>query len=167
MAARIHVTRPTKIELARLKRRLRLAQRIQKIIKDRLSILVMEFLQTVRESARVKDRLQREYQEVYKALSLSVGYHGYARVERVLLTAEAPFSLAGTSRNVAGVRLPMFEMEDRPEAARALCRAARRRSTTRREGASLAGGNVSSADCRRLGLRGQRSKKVSPTTRRD
>jgi V/A-type H+-transporting ATPase subunit D len=118
MAARIHVTRPTKIELARLKKRLRLAQRIQKIIKDRLSILVMEFLQTVRESARVKERLQQEYQEAYKALSLSVGYLGYARVERELLVSETPFSLGGASRNVAGVRLPLFEMEDRPEAAR-------------------------------------------------
>ncbi|HRR70068.1 MAG TPA: V-type ATP synthase subunit D [Desulfomonilia bacterium] len=111
MAVKIHVTRPTKIELARLKKRLRLAKRIQKIIKDRLSILVMEFLQTVRESAEVRERLQKEYEEAYKALSLSVGYHGYAQVEQSLMVSSMPFSLHASTRNVAGVTLPTFQME--------------------------------------------------------
>ncbi len=118
MAARIRVARPTKIELARLKQRLRLAMRIQKIIKDRLSILVMEFLQTVRESAEAKERLQKVYHDAYKALSLSVGYHGYAEVEQTLMIAEMPFSLHAAPRNVAGVRLPTFQMEENPEASR-------------------------------------------------
>jgi V/A-type H+-transporting ATPase subunit D len=112
MAAKIHVTRPTKIELARLKKRLKLAKRIQKIIKDRLSILVMEFLQTVKESAEVKERLQKEYDDAYKAMSLSVGYHGYAQVEQALMVSEMTFNLHAASRNVAGVRLPTFQMEE-------------------------------------------------------
>ena len=112
MAGKIRVTRPTKIELARLKRRLRLAGRIQKIIKDRLSILVMEFLQAVRESAEVRERLLKEYDDAYRALSLSVGYHGYARVEQALTASEMPFRLHAATRNVAGVRLPTFQMEE-------------------------------------------------------
>ena len=49
--------RPTKIELIKLKRRLSLAKRIQKIVKDRLSILTLEFLQKVREIVEVKENL--------------------------------------------------------------------------------------------------------------
>ena len=45
--------RPTKIELIKLRRRLSLAERIQKIIKDRLSILTLEFLQIARETAMI------------------------------------------------------------------------------------------------------------------
>lgn len=120
MAAKIRVARPTKIELARLKRRLRLAMRIQKIIKDRLSILVMEFLQAVRESAEIKERLQKEYEDAYKALSLSLGYHGYAEVEQALMISEMPFSLHAATRNVAGVRLPTFQMEESREAPQAV-----------------------------------------------
>jgi len=115
MAVKIHVTRPTKIELARLKKRLRLARRIQKIIKDRLSILVMEFLQTVRESAEVRERLLKEYDDAYKALSLSIGYHGYAQVEQALMVSSMAFSLHAATRNVAGVRLPTFQMEEGQE----------------------------------------------------
>ena len=40
--AQLIKVRPTKIELVKLKRRLKLSQRVQKIVKDRLSILTME-----------------------------------------------------------------------------------------------------------------------------
>ena len=52
--------RPTKIELVKLKRRLSLAQRVQKIVKDRLSILTMEFLQTARDTVEAKRKLLDE-----------------------------------------------------------------------------------------------------------
>jgi V/A-type H+-transporting ATPase subunit D len=111
MAVKVQVTRPTKIELARLKRRLKLATRIQKIVKDRLSILIMEFLQTVRECASTKDRLLDEFSEAYTGLSLAMGYHGYAQIEQELLVSEMNLKINAGMRNVAGVRMPLFETE--------------------------------------------------------
>lgn len=111
MAAKVEVTRPTKIELARLKRRHKLAARIQKIVKDRLSILIMEFLQTVKECATVKERLLTEFQEAYKALSLASGYHGSVALEKELLMSEMAIQLSSGMRNVAGVRMPLFEID--------------------------------------------------------
>jgi V/A-type H+-transporting ATPase subunit D len=111
MAAKVEVTRPTKIELARLKRRHRLATRIQKIVKDRLSILIMEFLQTVKECATVKERLISEFQEAYKALSIASGYHGSVSLEKELLISEMAIRVTSGIRNVAGVRMPLFETE--------------------------------------------------------
>ena len=74
--------RPTKIELVKLKRRLSLAQRVQKIVKDRLSILTMEFLQTARDTAEAKRNLLDELSILYKALSVAAGYHGYIALEK-------------------------------------------------------------------------------------
>ncbi|MBN2282954.1 MAG: V-type ATP synthase subunit D [Deltaproteobacteria bacterium] len=111
MATKVQVTRPTKIELARLKRRLKLATRIQKIVKDRLSILVMEFLQTVKECAVVKERLLAEYAEAYKALSIATGYHGDFQIEKELLVPGRIIEITAGIRNVAGVRIPLFEIE--------------------------------------------------------
>ncbi len=111
MAAKVEVTRPTKIELARLKRRYKLATRIQKIVKDRLSILIMEFLQTVKECAYVKERLLAEFAEAYKALTITTGYHGYVPLEKELLVSEMMVKVAAGTRNVAGVRIPLFEIE--------------------------------------------------------
>jgi len=104
--------RPTKIELVKLKRRLSLAQRVQKIVKDRLSILTMEFLQTARDTVEAKRKLLDEFSELYKALSVAAGYHGYIALEKELIATEADLKITAGSRNVAGVRIPSFELMD-------------------------------------------------------
>lgn len=102
--------RPTKIELIKLRRRLSLAKRIQKIVKDRLSILTMEFLQIAREIVAAKQELLDALSAGYRALSTAAGYHGYLLLEKELAAAEAGLSLLTGSRNVAGVRIPSFEL---------------------------------------------------------
>jgi len=102
--------RPTKIELVKLKRRLSLAQRVQKIVKDRLSILTMEFLQTARDTAEAKRKLLDEFSELYKSLSVAAGYHGYIALEKELIATETDLKTTAGSRNIAGVRIPSFEL---------------------------------------------------------
>jgi len=102
--------RPTKIELVKLKRRLSLAQRVQKIVKDRLSILTMEFLQTARDTVEAKRKLLDESSRLYKALSIAAGYHGYIAMGKELAATEADLKVAAGSRNIAGVRIPSFEL---------------------------------------------------------
>jgi len=103
--------RPTKIELIKLRRRLSLASRIQKIIKDRLSILVLEFLQTARETVDARKKLLDEFSEAYKTLSTTAGYHGYITLGKELLASERDLGIVTGSRNVAGVRIPSFELK--------------------------------------------------------
>ena len=102
--------RPTKIELVKLKRRLSLAERVQKILKDRLSILTMEFLQTTIETVEVKTQLVDVLSEAYKALSIATGYHGYIALEKELIATEADLKLTVGLRNIAGVRIPSVEL---------------------------------------------------------
>lgn len=104
--------RPTKIELIKLRRRLILATRIQKIVKDRLSILVLEFLQVAKEIGEVRRRLLSEFSEAYKALAVSAGYHGYIALEKELVTTERDLEIITGSRNVAGTRVPSFELRE-------------------------------------------------------
>jgi V/A-type H+-transporting ATPase subunit D len=111
MVKKAEVTRPTKVELAKLKRRLKLATRIQKIVKERLSILIMEFFQTVRECTSVKEKLLTELSGAYRTFSLTVGYHGSVALEKELLISEMTMTVYGGTRNVGGVRVPLFEIE--------------------------------------------------------
>ena len=102
--------RPTKIELVKLKRRLSLAQRVQKIVKDRLSILTMEFLQTARDTLEAKKNLLDELSNLYKALSVAAGYHGYLALEKEFIATEVDLKVTAGLGNVAGVRIPSFEL---------------------------------------------------------
>ena len=108
----IKVARPTKIELIKLRRRLTLASRIQKIIKDRVSILIMEFLQIARQTVEAKRKLLDEFSDNYKALSIAAGYHGYIALEKELVASERDLELAAGLRNVGGVRIPAFELKE-------------------------------------------------------
>ncbi len=103
--------RPTKIELIKLRRRLSLASRIQKIVKDRLAILMMEFLQIARETADAKRKLLDEFAAAYRALSVAAGYHGYMALEKELIATERDVAIATGSRNIAGARIPSFELQ--------------------------------------------------------
>jgi V/A-type H+-transporting ATPase subunit D len=108
----IKLARPTKIELIRLRRRLVLASRIQKIIKDRVSILILEFLQIARQTVEVKRQLLAEFAGTYKALSIAAGYHGYIALEKELIACEKDLGIAAGLRNVGGVRIPAFELKE-------------------------------------------------------
>jgi len=104
--------RPTKIELIKLRRRLYLAKRIQKIVKDRLSILTLEFLQIARETVEAKRKLVDNFSEFYRALSIAAGYHGYVALEKELIASERDLEIAAGSRNIAGTRIPTFELKE-------------------------------------------------------
>jgi len=108
----LKVVRPTKIELIKLRRRLSLASRIQKIIKDRVLILILEFLQIARQTVEIKSQLLAEFSRAYKALSIAAGYHGYIALEKELIATERDLEIAAGSRNVAGVRIPAFELKE-------------------------------------------------------
>jgi len=114
----IKVSRPTKIELIKLRRRLVLASRIQKIVKDRVSILILEFLQIARQTVEAKKKLLEELSDNYKALSIAAGYHGYIALEKELIASERDVKLAAGLRNVGGVRIPAFELKEEKGAAR-------------------------------------------------
>ena len=115
MARQLLKLRPTKIELIRLRRRLRLADRIRKIIKDRLSILVMEFLQVARETVEAKERSLNDFGEAYKALSVASGYHGHIALEKELVATEREIRIVTGLRNIAGVRIPSLELTSEKE----------------------------------------------------
>jgi V/A-type H+-transporting ATPase subunit D len=110
--------RPTKIELIKLRRRLTLAERIQKIIKDRLSILTLEFLQIARETVDANRKLLDNFSEFYRALSIAAGYHGYVAMGKELIASERDLEIATGSRNVAGTRIPTFELKEAERAIR-------------------------------------------------
>ncbi|MBE9505725.1 MAG: V-type ATP synthase subunit D [Chloroflexi bacterium] len=112
--AQLIKVRPTKIELVKLKRRLGLSSRVQKIMKDRLSILTMEFLQAARDTVSARKKALGGMSEAYKAMTIASGYHGYVALQKELVASEADITVTAGPRNVAGVRIPSLEFNEPP-----------------------------------------------------
>lgn len=115
MADQILKVRPTKIELIRLRRRLSLATRIERIIKDRLSILMMEFLQMARETVNARVDMIEQFSQAYRALSVTSGFHGYMALEKELFSSGRDLELITGSRNIAGARVPTLEFRGKSD----------------------------------------------------
>jgi len=102
--------RPTKIELVKLQRRLALSQRVKKILKDRLAILTTQFIQTARRAITARQRLGETIARAMRAAGAAGGYHGAIALERAFVASEADVTLTAATRNVAGARLPVLEL---------------------------------------------------------
>ncbi len=117
---RLVKVRPTKIELIKLRRRLTLSKRIQKIVRDRLSILTMEFLAIARKIVAARQGLNDGSTAGYASLSLAAGVHGWIDLEKELAAAGRDVDVKTGSRNVAGVRMPSFELTESGRAVQTL-----------------------------------------------
>lgn len=104
--------RLTKIELIRMRKRLTLASKIRRILKDRLSILVMEFLQIAHETVEARQNMDNHFKSAYTSLSITAGYHGYIALGKELSGAERELEIVSGSRNIAGTKVPLLEMKD-------------------------------------------------------
>ncbi len=110
--AQIKLARPTKIELIRLRRRLTLASRIRRIVKDRVAILIMEFLDIARQTVATKRRLLEDMSQGYSSLTVAAGYHGYVALEKEFLASKRDLAVVAGQRNIGGVRIPALELEE-------------------------------------------------------
>ena len=63
MSQAILRVRPTKIELIRLKRRLALAKRVHKILRERLMILISEYLNNLKIAIKLRNQVKEKLTE--------------------------------------------------------------------------------------------------------
>ncbi|RLG76937.1 MAG: V-type ATP synthase subunit D [Thermoprotei archaeon] len=110
----LRISRPTKLELIRLRRRLAVARRLHRILRDRLTILMQEFLVVLRKLYNERERLHKLLEDVYADYRLAVAMHGVAELLATISPASTDTKVVAASRNVAGVRVPMVEVENYP-----------------------------------------------------
>ncbi len=110
-SAKVLKVRPTKIELIRLKRRLVLAKRIHRILRERLTILVAEFLDISRKATKLREKLHEKAEEAYSALTLAYGHHGRKGLEKEALAVERKIVAIFGISNIMGVKVPLIETE--------------------------------------------------------
>ncbi len=101
--------RPTKIELIRLRRRLKLAKRIHRILRERLTILVAEFLNSVRQVVDERRELIKLLEKGYANESLIRMFHSSGELENIARTSPKLLNVYVATKNIMGVRTPFID----------------------------------------------------------
>ena len=102
--------KPTRIELIRTKRRIKLAKRGLDLLKMKRSAIVMEFFKISRSVKGMRENLRSEIGEAMETLKIAEIVCGTMDIERVAYMSADP-TIGIEMKNVMGVRIPELSQE--------------------------------------------------------
>lgn len=110
----LKISRPTKIELIRLRRRLVLARRLHRILRDRLTLLLQEFYIALRRAFELRRRINELFAEVYASYYAALRIHGHELLDLTSRFTASELRVVAGTRNTVGVSVPMLELREVP-----------------------------------------------------
>jgi V/A-type H+-transporting ATPase subunit D len=102
---------PTRQELLRLKKRLALAQKGHKLLKDKQDELVRNFLEIIEDTKKLRIEADRETESVYWSYSLAEGVVGGAAIENLFSIPGARTDIRFKTKTIMNLKVPQFEVE--------------------------------------------------------
>ena len=106
---------PTRMELTRLKKRLVTARRGHKLLKDKRDELMRQFLETVRETKKLRRSVEARIVEANNHMSVARSLMQNEVLAVAMMHHKQELKLLISERNVMGVRVPVFEKETRTD----------------------------------------------------
>ncbi|NJE26221.1 V-type ATP synthase subunit D [Thermococcus sp. MV5] len=103
--------KPTRMELLRLKRRIKLAEKGHKILKEKQDALIMEFFTIYDEAIALRRELNQKIAEAFEQLRLAEIDMGVVRLSETALSVKPNREINIKRRNIMGVPVPLIEAE--------------------------------------------------------
>ncbi|MFZ3085549.1 MAG: V-type ATP synthase subunit D [Candidatus Hydromicrobium sp.] len=101
----------TRMELLRLKKRLNLAWRGHKLLKDKRDELMRQLLAVIDEVKVLRLSIEKEFQSIVERFVLEKTSIGPYQVEQELLLPVKKISVSISKRNIIGVHVPVYAKE--------------------------------------------------------
>ncbi len=107
--ARINVN-PNRMELSKLKKRLVVAKRGHKLLKDKQDALIKAFLERAREGKVLREQVEAELMECYGSFVFSRAQTSPEILEQALMFPGAKCTLSVAWKNVMSVMVPEYDV---------------------------------------------------------
>lgn len=102
---------PTRMELTRLKGKLRTAQRGHKLLKDKRDELMKQFLDTVREVRSLRAEVEADLMKVHGSFTVASALMSAQALEQALMYPKQSVELTMTFQNVMSVNVPVYDFQ--------------------------------------------------------
>ena len=109
------VVNPTRMELTRLKGKLRTAQRGHKLLKDKRDELMKQFLDTVRELRALRAQVEEDLMRVHSSFTVASALMSAQAMEQALMYPKQSVELTMTFKNVMSVNVPEYHYQTRTD----------------------------------------------------
>lgn len=101
---------PTRMELRRLKDRLKTATRGHKLLKDKSDEMIRRFMLYIRENLRLREEVEGELQASLNSFMLARAVSSDAAIEEAVSMPGTRLKLSASSQNIMSVDVPVFEI---------------------------------------------------------
>ena len=106
---------PTRMELTRLKGRLKTATRGHKLLKDKRDELMKQFLEIVRRNRELRQKVEVGLERANAAFTVAAALMSPEMLEQALLYPKQSVELDMTSKNIMSVNVPVYSFHTRNE----------------------------------------------------
>lgn len=103
---------PTRMELRRLKNRLKTATRGHKLLKDKSDEMIRQFMLYVRENKRLREEVEQQLGDALKSFMLARAVSSDSVIEEAVSMPGTKVQLFASSKNVMSVNVPVFEIKE-------------------------------------------------------
>ena len=101
---------PTRMELRRLKTRLKTATRGHKLLKDKSDEMIRQFMVYVRENKRLREEIEAELSSALKGFTLARAVSSNADIEVAVMMPATKAEISLSSANVMSVEVPSISV---------------------------------------------------------
>ena len=108
---------PTRMELTRLKGRLRTAQRGHKLLKDKRDELMKQFMDVVRENRALRRKVEESLMRANGSFTVAAALMSPEMLEQSLLYPKESVSVDMTFQNIMSVDVPRYQFHTKSQAA--------------------------------------------------
>lgn len=106
---------PTRMELTRLKGRLKTATRGHKLLKDKRDELMKQFLEIVRRNRELRQKVEAGLERANAGFTVAAALMSPEMLEQALLYPKQSVELDMTSKNIMSVNVPVYSFHTRNE----------------------------------------------------
>jgi len=112
MAKTSDVVVPTRMELLRIKNRIKLAEKGHRLLKEKRDALVMEFMKHVKDAQDVSEKASKQLEVMQESVLIARAMAGSPEVSSAAYASQRGVSADVGFKNVMGVNVPQIQLPD-------------------------------------------------------
>ncbi|NLN16373.1 MAG: V-type ATP synthase subunit D [Firmicutes bacterium] len=106
---------PNRMQLLMLKRRLTMARRGHKLLKDKRDELMRRFMELIDRNRELRDEVFAQLNQVYQGFLVARGVMSPQMLEEAIMFPKERLALSAREENIMSVRVPRFEWQKEGE----------------------------------------------------